>query len=65
MNEKDIYINNQKHDKRDREGNDQVYGLTIKDVDFTHASNDAVLHLTTVSKSHRQVNSRVTLDSSV
>lgn len=41
------------------------YGLTIKDVDFTHASNDAVLHLTTVSKSHRQVNSRVTLDSSV
>lgn len=41
------------------------YGLTIKDVDFTHASNDAVLHLTTVSKSHRQVNSLVTLDSSV
>lgn len=25
MNEKDIYINNQKHDKRDREGNDQVW----------------------------------------
>lgn len=25
MNEKDIYINNQKHDKRDWEGNDQVW----------------------------------------